>query len=107
MLAGKGLPFALATMVLTPLAAFLIWRRVYRWYRVLTVGAVGSMVFAWAFAQSPYLIPGRLTIDQAIAPVSTQVLLIIVTVVLVLVIVPAMGALYYLDQRGALEPPGA
>src|SRR5207247_1668045 len=59
MLAGKGLPFALATMVLTPLAAFLIWRGVFRWYRVLTVAAVGSMVFAWAFAQSPYLVPGE------------------------------------------------
>jgi cytochrome d ubiquinol oxidase subunit II len=106
MLAGKGLPFALATMVLTPVAAFLIWRGVFRWYRVLTVAAVGSMVFAWAFAQSPYLIPGRLTIEQASAPPSTQVLLLIVTAVLVLVIVPAMGLLYYLDQRGALESPG-
>jgi cytochrome bd ubiquinol oxidase subunit II len=107
MLAGKGLPFALATMVLTPVAAFLIWRGIFRWYRVATIAAVGSMVFAWAFAQSPYLIPGRLTIDQAIAPQSTQVLLIIVTVVLVLVIVPAMGLLYFLDQRGALESPEA
>ncbi|HKW58961.1 MAG TPA: cytochrome d ubiquinol oxidase subunit II [Candidatus Dormibacteraeota bacterium] len=105
MLAGKGLPFALATMVLTPVAAFLIWRGTFRWHRVLTVGAVGSMVFAWAFAQSPYLIPGRLTIDQAIAPTPTQVLLLVVTVVLVLVIVPAIGLLVYLDQRGALESP--
>jgi cytochrome d ubiquinol oxidase subunit II len=105
MLAGKGLPFALATMIATPLAAFLIWRGIFRWFRVAAVAAVGSMVFAWAFAQSPYLIPGRLTIDQAIAPQSTQVLLIIVTAVLVLVIVPAMGLLYFLDQRGALESP--
>ena len=105
MLAGKGLPFALATMVLTPLAAFLIWRGVFRWYRVLTVAAVGSMVFAWAFAQSPYLVPGQLTIDQAIAPKGTQVLLIVVAAVVVLVIGPAMGLLYYLDQRSALESP--
>ena len=105
MLAGKGLPFALVTMIATPLAAFLIWRGIFRWFRVATVAAVGSMVLAWAFAQSPYLIPGRLTIDQAIAPQSAQVLLIIVTAVLVLVIVPAMGLLYFLDQRGALESP--
>ena len=107
MLTGKGLPFALATMVLTPVAAFLIWRGIFRWYRVLTVAAVGSMVFAWAFAQSPYLIPGRLTIAQAVAPPPTQVLLSVVAAVVVLVIVPAMGLLYFLDQRSALESPEA
>ena len=105
MLAGKGLPFALATMALTPVAVFLIWSGIFRWYRVVTVGAVGSMVFAWAFAQSPYLIPGKLTIAQAIAPPPTQVVLLVVAAVVVLVIGPAMGLLYYLDQRSALESP--
>ena len=103
MLTGKGLPFALVTMVLTPAVAFLLWRGIYRWYRVLTVAAVGSLVFAWAFAQSPYLVPGQLTIDQAIAPPPTLVLLLMVSAVLLLVIAPAMGLLYYLDQKGALE----
>ncbi len=63
------------------------------------------MVFAWAFAQSPYLIPGKLTIEQASAPASAQVLLLVVTVVLVVLIVPAIGLLVSLDQRGALESP--
>jgi cytochrome d ubiquinol oxidase subunit II len=106
MLAGPGLPFALTTMVVTPVVAFLLWRGIFRWYRVLTVAAVGSLVFAWGFAQSPYLLPGQLTIAQAIAPRSTQVLLLVVTFALVLVIVPAMGLLYYLDQRTALDSPG-
>jgi cytochrome d ubiquinol oxidase subunit II len=107
MLAGKGLPFAMTTIVLTPVAAFLIWRGIFRWYRLLTVAAVGSMVFAWAFAQSPYLVPGKLTIEQAAAPAATLGLLLVVTIVLVLVIVPAIGLLVYLDQRGALESPEA
>jgi hypothetical protein len=29
-----------------PVTMFLMWRRIYRWYRMLTVAAVGSMVFA-------------------------------------------------------------
>jgi cytochrome d ubiquinol oxidase subunit II len=62
-------------------------------------------VFAWALAQSPYLLPGRLTIEQAIAPPGTLAILLAVTIVLVLVIVPAMGLLYYLDQRNTLESP--
>ena len=102
MLEGPGQPFALVTMVATPLVAFLLWRGIFRFYRLLTVDAVGSMVFAWAFAQSPYLLPGQLTISQAIAPVATQVLLLVVTACLVLVIAPALGLLIYLDQRTKL-----
>ena len=107
MLAGPGLPFALVTMVLTPAVAVLVWRRAYSWYRVLTVAAIGSLVLAWGFGQSPYLLPGRLTIGQAIAPPATQAVLLVIAVVLVAVVVPAMGLLYYLDQRGALESPEA
>jgi cytochrome d ubiquinol oxidase subunit II len=102
MLAGPGLPFALITMLATPLVAILLWRGIFRFYRLLTVAAVGSMVFAWAFAQSPYLLPGQLTIAQAIAPFATQVLLLVVTAVLILVIAPALGLLIYLDQRTKL-----
>jgi cytochrome bd ubiquinol oxidase subunit II len=107
MLVGGGLPFTLTTIVVTPVVVFLVWRRVFRGYRVLTVAAVGSMVFAWGFAQSPYLLPGQLTITQAIAPPGTQALLLVIAVVLVLVIAPAMALLYYLDQRGSLESPEA
>lgn len=105
MLAGAGLPFALVTMVLTPLVMLMVWRGIFRWFRVLTVMAVGSMVFAWGFAQSPYLLPARLTIRQAVAPPATQELLVIVTAGLLLLVVPAMALLYYLDQRSALESP--
>jgi cytochrome bd ubiquinol oxidase subunit II len=105
MVAGRGLPFALVTMVLTPAVMFIAWRRMYRWYRVLTAGAVGSMVFAWGFAQSPYLVPGRLTIEQAVAPAGTQAVLLIVTVALVVLVAPSIGLLLYLDQKNTLESP--
>jgi cytochrome d ubiquinol oxidase subunit II len=105
MLAGPGLPFALATVVLTPLVMVLVWRGTFMWFRVLTVAAVGSMVFAWGFAQSPYLLPGRLTIAEAIAPPGTQAVLLLVTALLVLLLAPGMAILYYLDQRNTLESP--
>ena len=102
-----GLPFALATMALTPLVAVLLWRHVFVLYRVLTVAAVGSLVAAWGFAQSPYLLPGQLTIDQAAAPASTEALLIVIAAGVLLVIGPAIGLLIYLDQRSLLESPKA
>jgi len=105
MLLGRGTPFAVVTMVLVPVVAFLMWRSRFTLYRLLAIGAVASLVFAWGFAQSPYLLPGALTIAQAASPQSTEVLLVIVTLGVVLVIGPAMGRLYYLDQRGALESP--
>lgn len=105
MIAGRGLPFALATMLLTPAVTFIAWRQMYRWYRVLTAGAVGSMVFAWGFAQAPYLLPGKLTIEQAVAPPGTQAVLLIVTVALLVLVAPSIGLLLYLDQKNTLESP--
>jgi len=107
MLTGPGLPFVLLTVVLIPVVMALVWRGIFRWYRLSTVAAVGSMVFAWGFAQAPYLLPGQLTIAQAIAPPATQMVLLLVTAGLVILVVPAMGLLYYLDQRSTLESPEA
>jgi cytochrome d ubiquinol oxidase subunit II len=105
MLLGPGAPFAFVTIVVTPVVMLLVWRQIFRMFRVLAVIAIGSMVFAWGFAQSPYLLPGRLTIEQAIAPRGSQIVLLGVAVALILVVVPAMGLLYYLDQRNTLESP--
>jgi cytochrome d ubiquinol oxidase subunit II len=105
MVAGLGTPFVLAAVVLTPVVGFLLWRGRFVWYRVLTVAAVGSLVLAWGLAQAPYLLPGELTISQAAAPVATHVLLLVTTAALVLLVLPALGLLLYLDQRSALESP--
>ena len=105
MIAGPGTPFALATVISTPVVGFLHWRGILQWFRVLSVVVVGSLVFAWGFGQSPYLLPGQLTISQAAAPLGSEVLLTIVTLLVVLLILPSLGLLVYLDQRGALESP--
>jgi len=105
MLIGLGTPFALATVIFTPVVVFLLWRGFLHWYRLLSVVVVGSLVFAWGFGQSPYLLPGQLTIAQAAAPLGTEVLLSIVTVLMVVLVVPSLALLVYLDQRGALESP--
>lgn len=106
MFTPPALMFTLGTMVLTPMVAALVWRRIFVLYRILTVGAVGCLVLAWGFAQSPYLLPGQLTITQAAAPASTQVLLLVVGAGVLFVIGPAIGLLIYLDQRSLLESPG-
>lgn len=104
MLTGLGTPFFLATVGLTPVVGFLLWRGTFVWYRVLTVVAVGSLVLAWGFAQAPYVLPGALTVSQAAAPLATHILLLVVTAAVALLVVPSLGLLLYFDQRSALEP---
>ena len=105
MLTGLGTPFALAAVIFTPVVGFLLWRGIFLWYRTLSVVVVGSLVFAWGFGQSPYLLPRQLTIAQAAPPFGTEVLLSIVTLLVVVLVLPSLGLLVYLDQRGALESP--
>ena len=102
MLIGLGAPFAAATVVLTPVVGYLHWRRIFAWYRVLTVAAVSSLVLAWGLGQAPYLLPDELTISQAAAPVATHVLLLLVAAAVLFIVVPTFGLLVYLDQRSAL-----
>ena len=103
MLFGLGTAFAIITIVLTPVVGWLLWRGVFRGYRLLTVAAVSSLVLAWGLAQSPFMLPGVLTIAQAAAPAPTLILLLIVTLCVVVVILPSLALLVYLDQRSVLE----
>jgi cytochrome bd ubiquinol oxidase subunit II len=103
MVAGPGLPFAIAAGAAVVAVAALMWRRAYRWFRVLTVVGVGSFVFAWGFGQVPYMLPGRLTIQQAAGAPETEVFVLILTVVALALVIPSLALLYSLDQRSALE----
>ncbi|MHB8588446.1 MAG: hypothetical protein ACYDA0_06295 [Candidatus Dormibacteraceae bacterium] len=80
-----------------------MWRRAYRWYRVLTVVGVGSFVFSWGFSQVPYVLPGRLTIQQAAGTPAMEALLLAISVVALLLVGPSLLLLDTLDQRSALE----
>jgi cytochrome d ubiquinol oxidase subunit II len=103
MIAGLGLPFAITAVLAVIIVATLMWRRLFRWYRVLTVVGVGSFVFAWGFGQVPYVLPGRLTIQQAAGAPGIEALLLVITAVALALVVPSLFLLYTLDQRSVLE----
>ncbi|MET7442642.1 cytochrome d ubiquinol oxidase subunit II, partial [Streptomyces sp. NPDC005568] len=73
------------------------------WARVAAVGVVASAVVAWGMAQRPYLLPTSLTVDEAAGAPSTLTWLAVVTLVALLVVVPAVVFLYWLDTHGELE----
>ena len=71
--------------------------------RPLAVGAVAAVIWGWAVAQYPYVLPEKLTISAAAAPSETLTSLLIVVVVAIVVVVPSLGLLYTLAQRNLVE----
>jgi len=71
--------------------------------RPLAVGAVVGVIWGWAVAQFPYLLPTSLRIDQAAAPDATLNIVFGVFGVAAIVVLPSLGLLYTLSQRELLE----
>jgi cytochrome bd ubiquinol oxidase subunit II len=83
--------------------AYLIARRgAVRWLRVLGALGVAALVWSWAVAQSPYLLPFTLTIADGAGAPATMRWLLIWAAVAALLVVPALVLLFVLDQRGQL-----
>lgn len=84
-------------------AAYLVARRgAVRWLRVLGALGVAALVWSWAVAQSPYLLPFTLTIADGAGAAATMRWLLVWAAAAALLVVPALLLLYLLDQRGAL-----
>jgi cytochrome bd ubiquinol oxidase subunit II len=77
--------------------------RARRGARPLGVGAVAAVIWGWGVAQWPYVLPEKLTIDDAAAPSATLTGLLIVFGVAVFIVLPAIGLLFTLVQRNLIE----
>jgi len=75
------------------------WRRPLR---PLAAGAVAAVIWGWGVAQFPYLLPTSLKITQSAAPPDTLASVIVVFFVAAVVVLPALGLLYWLSQRELL-----
>ena len=98
---------ALGLVVLSGLcglgALVLIRRAAPRVVQALAVSAVGAVVAGWGVAQYPYLLGTHLSIGEAAAPAPTLVALTVVAAAALVLVVPSMGLLFVLQQRGRLE----
>jgi cytochrome bd ubiquinol oxidase subunit II len=102
-LTGDGLPLVILSAVCGISVLVLLHRRAQRGARVLAVGAVASVVWGWAIAQHPYLLPKELTISAGAAPSTTLTALLVVFGVAVLLVIPAFALLFTLAQRSLVE----
>jgi cytochrome bd ubiquinol oxidase subunit II len=102
-LTSNGLPLVIVSVLCGLAAIAVLLRGSATLARPFAVAAVATVVWGWGVAQHPYLLPTSLKIDAAAAPHATLVALVVILGVAVLVIAPALGLLYTLHQRSALD----
>jgi cytochrome d ubiquinol oxidase subunit II len=102
-LLGPGLPFVLISAA-SGLAALILLRRTQpRFLRVLAVLAVAAVIIGWGVAQYPYLLGTHLSLAEGAAPQATLVSVAVVFGAAAVLVIPSLGLLYLLQQRGRLE----
>jgi cytochrome bd ubiquinol oxidase subunit II len=93
---GGGLVMVIVSGVIGVATLALVWRREFAIARYTSAAAVVCIIVGWAFAQSPYLLPGELTLDQGAAANATLVALVISVAVGLCVLLPSLFLLYRL-----------
>jgi cytochrome d ubiquinol oxidase subunit II len=99
-----GRSWALIVLGLVALTAafWLAARGTVRGLRLVAGAGVAALVWAWAVAQYPYLLPFSLTIEAGAAPAVTLGWMLGWFVVALLLVAPALTLLFVLDQRTEL-----
>jgi len=105
-LASRALPLVLLSSLCGIGSLVLLLRRSPRGARLLAMGAVASIIWAWGVAQWPYILPTSLKVAAAAAPQATLITVLVVFGVATVVILPSLGLLYFLDQRSLLPAEG-
>ena len=84
----------------------LLVRNATRGARILSIGAVATVMVGWGVAQWPYILPTTLKVSQAAAPSGTLDAILVVFIAAAIIILPALGLLYALDQKSLLAGEG-
>ncbi|MDI1463977.1 cytochrome d ubiquinol oxidase subunit II [Catellatospora sp. KI3] len=98
-LVSRSIPLLLIGVIALAATMYLARRAVVRGLRVVAAVGVAALIWSWAVAQAPYLLPFTLTIDDGAGAAPTLRWVLIWTVIALLAIIPALALLYSLDQR--------
>jgi cytochrome d ubiquinol oxidase subunit II len=98
----EGLPLVIVSVLCGFGVLALLLQRGRRGLRPLAIGAVVAVIWGWGVAQFPYLLPTSLKISQSAAPSETLAMVIAVFIAAAVLVLPALGLLYWLSQRELL-----
>ena len=102
---GRALPLVVISVLAGAAAAVLLALDQTRLIRLLAALAVSAVIWGWALAQYPLLLPPHLTIHEAAAPAGAGVTELVVVAIIVVLVGPSFALLYRLAQRGTLSEP--
>jgi cytochrome d ubiquinol oxidase subunit II len=102
-LLDQGLPLVILSLISGAAAIVVLVRGGRKPLRPLAGAAFVTVIWGWAVAQFPYLLPTSLRIDQAAAPDATLTVVLIVFGVAAVLVLPSLGLLYTLAQKDLLE----
>ena len=105
-LTTRALPLVLLSAVCGLGSLVLLLRGAHRYARILSIGAVASVVLAWGVAQWPYVIPETMKVSQTAAPEGTLTAILVAFGLAVVIVLPSLGLLYVLDQKSLLPGEG-
>jgi cytochrome bd ubiquinol oxidase subunit II len=100
---GAGLVAVIGSVVAGVLTAALLWRGRFAPARFSSAAAVGAVIVGLGVAQSPELLPGVLTLDQAAASDGTLIPLLGCVVLAAVILIPSLTMLYRLTLSGTLD----
>jgi cytochrome bd ubiquinol oxidase subunit II len=101
-LLDQGLPLVVLSGVCGLAVLALLSRGARRGLRPLAALAVTAVIWGWGVAQFPYLLPTSLKIAQGAAPHETLAAVLVVFIAAAVIVLPALGLLYWLSQRELL-----
>jgi cytochrome d ubiquinol oxidase subunit II len=97
-----ALPYLGLTALTAATALGALWRRRYAVARVAAGAQVSLLVWGWALAQYPYLVPPDLTVAGAAAPPITLTLVLIGLALGAVVLIPSLYYLFRVFKQSAL-----
>ena len=100
---GLGLVFVLVSAVAGLATLWLEWTERFEAARWVVSVAVGAIVAAWVAAQSPYILPPGLTVDEAAGSDASLTALLVAVVIGLFILVPSLTWLFRLTLRGQLD----
>jgi cytochrome d ubiquinol oxidase subunit II len=102
-----AVPLHLATAAAAIAVLAALWYRHYRLARAAVGAQVSLIVWGWALAQYPYLLPPDFTVQNSASPEATLRLGAIARGVGAVVLVPSLVYLFRVFKSGPADLPGA